>query len=371
MTEKRGVLAVALVVASISFAPRSGADSQADLLKRGQTLYAAHCARCHGDDGSDTSYPNIKPIADVTRRMSPREVIEKSKGFVAAPIEGPNAAALVAFLGTLDRGGYPRGEMLVDTAWVAAHGGDAGVAVVDVRSSTAYEAGHVPGARWLSEGPLRNEADNETYLPAPEAFRMLMEKAGITNQSHVVIYDVLGGPSAARLWYVLQAYGHERVSLMNGGWNQWVAEKRTVSKEPLVPAAPSRYQPKLTPSLTCPSTEVLARKPGVVVLDARSAAEYRGEQASGGGKGRIPGAVHVEWKENVSGDTLLFKPAAELKKLYESKGVTPDKEVVTYCASGGRAAHSLFALKLLGYPKVKVYFGSFSDYTRRNAPVEK
>jgi thiosulfate/3-mercaptopyruvate sulfurtransferase len=80
----------------------------------------------------------------------------------------------------------------------------------------------------------------------------------------------------------------------------------------------------------------------------------------------------VEWKENVSGPLQTFKSADELKRLYAAKGITPDKEIVTYCASGGRASQSLFALKLLGYPKVKVYYGSWSDYTARpDAPVQK
>jgi thiosulfate/3-mercaptopyruvate sulfurtransferase len=80
----------------------------------------------------------------------------------------------------------------------------------------------------------------------------------------------------------------------------------------------------------------------------------------------------VEWSENVTGPNQVFKPAAELRKLYAAKGITPDREIITHCASGGRAAQSLFTLKLLGYPKVRVYYGSFSDYTKRpDAPVEK
>jgi thiosulfate/3-mercaptopyruvate sulfurtransferase len=101
----------------------------------------------------------------------------------------------------------------------------------------------------------------------------------------------------------------------------------------------------------------------VVVLDTRSAGEYKGA--------RIPGAVNVEWKQNLTPDGT-FRPADELRKLYADHGLTPDKEIVSHCASGGRAAQTLFTLKLLGYPKVRVYYGSFSDYTSRpDAPVEK
>jgi thiosulfate/3-mercaptopyruvate sulfurtransferase len=269
--------------------------------------------------------------------------------------------------------GYGHPEMLVDTSWVALHGSDPDVRLVDVRSAAAYAEGHIPGAVRVEEQPLRNAEDRLTYLPRPEAFAQLMGAAGIANTSHVVVYDDQGGRAAARLWYVLNAYGHERVSLVNGGWGQWVAEKRPTGTE--VPrVTPAQFIPKATPSLTCPSTAVLQRKPGVVVLDTRTAGEYAGARPSPGAKraGHIPGAVNVDWQENVTGPTLVFKPAEELMKLYASKGVTPDKEIVTHCASGGRAAQSLFTLKLLGFPNVRIYYGSFSDYTSRpEAPVEK
>lgn len=253
--------------------------------------------------------------------------------------------------------------MLVETAWVAEHAQDPGVRLVDVRSASAYAAGHIPGAVRVEEGPLRSAEDRLTYLPRPEKLAEMLGAAGISNTTQVVVYDDQGGRLAARLWYVLNAFGHYRVSLVNGGWNRWVSEKRPVTKDaPAVVAA--TFTPKSTPALTCPSTEVITRKPGVVVLDTRSPGEY--------GAARIPGAVNVDWRENVTGPDMVFKPADELKKLYASKGMTPDKEIITHCASGGRASQTLFTLKMLGYPKVRIYYGSFSDYTSRpDAPVEK
>jgi thiosulfate/3-mercaptopyruvate sulfurtransferase len=291
---------------------------------------------------------------------------------IVVALGAPRAFAREAGAGNM-AGGWPHAELLVDTGWVALHGGDAHVRLVDMRDAAAYAAGHVPGAVRLDEGPLRNSEDRLTYLPAPGAFAALMEKAGIGNSTRVVAYDDQGGKMAARLWYVLNAYGHPRVSLLNGGWNQWTAENRPVSTEvPRVPRA--TFVPRARPQLSCPAPELLARRSNVVVLDARSPEEYRGETLSPGAAkaGRIPGAVNVEWKENVTGPNHVFKPAAELRKLYASKGVTPEKEIVTHCAGGGRAAQTLFTLKLLGYPKVRIYYGSFSDYTSRpEAPVEK
>jgi thiosulfate/3-mercaptopyruvate sulfurtransferase len=270
-------------------------------------------------------------------------------------------------------GGYARPELLVETDWVERHRNDPSVRVVDMRGEAAYAAGHLPGAVRIAEGPLRDREDRLTYLPKPEQLAAMMEKAGISNRTHVVIYDDQGGRMAARLWYVLNAFGHERVSLVNGGWNQWVAEKRPTTTA-VPPVAPGSFKPRLTPTFTCPSPELLARTPGTVVLDTRSPEEFRGERSSSGAAkaGRVPGAVNVEWRENVTGPMLVFKPAGELRKLYESKGVTPDREIIAYCATGGRASHTLFALKLLGYPKVRVYYGSFTDYTARpDAPVER
>lgn len=269
--------------------------------------------------------------------------------------------------------GYAHPELLIETGWLAQHPNDPDLRLVDMRSEAAYRAGHIPGAVHLDEGPLRNPEDRLTYLPAPDAFAAMMGRAGISNGTHVVAYDDQGGKMAARLWYVLNAYGDNHVSLLNGGWNQWTAEHRPATTE--VPAvSPAVFTVTQVPELSCPSTALLARHPGFVVLDVRSPAEYRGEQTSPGADraGHIPGAVNVEWKENVTGPAMRFKPAAELRQLYASRGITPDRQIVTHCASGGRAAQTLFTLKLLGYPHVRIYYGSFADYSHRpEAPVEK
>jgi len=112
-------------------------------------------------------------------------------------------------------------------------------------------------------------------------------------------------------------------------------------------------------------------KPGVVVLDTRSDGEWDGSVARARRGGRIPGAVHVEWSKNL-GEDGAFKPASDLRAMYEQAGVTPDKEVVTYCQGGYRAAHAYLALRLLGYPKVRNYTGSWKEWgDREDLPVER
>ena len=247
------------------------------------------------------------------------------------------ALAVIAFLvpalrlAAAERPGYAHPELLVSTEWLAAHRSDPDVRVVDMRDAAAYAAGHVPGAVRIEEGPLRNGADRLTYLPRPEALAEMLGKAGIGNRTHVLAYDDQGGKMAARLWYVLNAYGHVNTSLVNGGWTRWSAEHRPVSSEPESPT-PAKFAPKVTPAMTCASLTLLARKPNVVVLDARSEAEYSGAQTSPGAKaaGRIPGAVNVEWKLNVTGSEQVFKSAPELRQLYAARGITPDKQIVVY-----------------------------------------
>jgi thiosulfate/3-mercaptopyruvate sulfurtransferase len=324
--------ALALMLGTAAGAVDRPGPEPGALRAKGKLLYDAHCARCHGDDGSDTQiYPNVKSLVNVTQRYPANEILEKSKGFATLDLSGESGPALVAFLDTFRAGGYARPELLVETGWVALHLQAPGVRIVDMRPAEAYAAGHIPGAVRVAEGPLRDPNDPLDYLPRPEAFADMMGKAGIGTDTHVVIYDDQGGRSAARLWFILNAYGHEKVSLVNGGWLKWAAEQRPASAEaPAVPAA--QFTPRKIPAVVCAAPELLARKPKVVVLDTRSAAEFRGEQMSGGAKkaGRIPNSVNVDWKENVAGPHMVFKSAPELKKLYESKGVTPDKEVVTY-----------------------------------------
>lgn len=326
-----GLTAVSLWSGSLS-ADTTTAANTAELRTKGRTIYSSYCGRCHGDDGADTTtYAGAKSLVNITQRLDQKEVIEKSKGFAAVQLQGIEAAALFAHLDTFRSGKWPNSELLVETEWVAKHLKAPNVRLIDMRSVEGYAAGHIEGAVRIAEGPLRDPNDLNDYLPRPEAFAEMMGKAGIGKETHVVLYDDQGGRSAARLWFVLNAYGHEKASLVNGGWLKWAAEKRPTSTEQSQVAAVT-FTPRKVPTLSCAAPEILARKPNVVVLDTRSVAEFKGDQVSGGAKkaGRIPNSVNVEWKENVTGPHLVFKSGPELKKLYESKGVPPDKEVVTY-----------------------------------------
>ncbi len=131
---------------------------------------------------------------------------------------------------------YAHPEQLVETDWVAAHAADAGVRIVDMRQ-TGYADGHVPGAVYVSPVAIRDAKAPPTFLPTPAAFEEMMAKLGIGNATRVVVYDERGGIYAARLWWILNYYGHPNVALMNGGWIKWTAEQRPSSTAAASPAA--------------------------------------------------------------------------------------------------------------------------------------
>ncbi len=270
--------------------------------------------------------------------------------------------------------GYAHPEMLVETEWLAQHVNDPDVRIVDLRSAEAYAEGHIPNAVHLDPGRLRDTTDHLLYVPPPERFAALMSELGIGDRTRVVAYDDLGGQAAARLWLLLDYYGHTTCSLLNGGWRKWVTEGRLVSRD--IPRfEKAEFHIRTNPSTICTAPELASklRADAVVIIDTRSPEEYRGERVLGARGGHIPGALNVEWRMNlIEGDTPVFKSAAELHRLYESLGVTKDKEIITYCQGGGRAAHTLFVLRLLGYTKSRSYYGSWQDWsTRPELPVEK
>src|SRR4029078_1801371 len=133
---------------------------------------------------------------------------------------------------------YAHPEQLVETDWVAAHAADANVRIVDMRQS-GFEAGHVPGAVYLSPVAIRDANAPPTFLPTPAAFEQMMSKLGISNTTRVIAYDERGGIYAARLWWILNHYGHSTVALLDGGWVKWAAKQRATSLSTPTPASAS------------------------------------------------------------------------------------------------------------------------------------
>jgi thiosulfate/3-mercaptopyruvate sulfurtransferase len=245
--------------------------------------------------------------------------------------------------------------------------------LIDLRPPEDFATGHIPGAVHLDLWGV-SLVDTD---PAPlKAFMWIIDHLfnlrGVSATTPVVVYDEQSGIRAARGFWFLEYFGHPRVQVLDGGFNAWTRAGLPVTRE----AAPP---PKSTWTGTPQDTTIATWRdvrdrlgdPGVVLLDTRSAGEHDGTTVRAKRGGAIPGAVHVEWTRNLDADGA-FKPAAELRAIYEAAGVTPDKEVITYCQGGYRAAHGYLALRLLGYPRVRNYTGSWKEWgDREDLPIEK
>ena len=245
--------------------------------------------------------------------------------------------------------------------------------VIDLRPPEDFATGHIPGSVHLDLwGVSLIDTD-----PAPlKAFMWMIDHLfnlrGVDANTPVVVYDDQSGVRAARAFWFLEYFGHPRVQVLDGGFGAWLRAGLPVTREA---AAPPKSTWTGTPQEHTIATwrDVQARlgNPGVVLLDTRSDGEYAGTTVRARRGGRIPGAVHVEWTRNLGPDGA-FKPADELRQMYQQAGVTPDKEVVTYCQGGYRAAHGYLALRLLGYPRVRNYTGSWKEWgDREGLPVER
>jgi thiosulfate/3-mercaptopyruvate sulfurtransferase len=262
---------------------------------------------------------------------------------------------------------YAHPEQLVETDWVAAHAADANVRIVDMRQG-GYGDGHVPGAVYVSPVAIRDAKAPPTFLPTPAAFEEMMAKLGISDATRVVVYDERGGIYAARLWWILNYYGHTSVALMNGGWIKWSAEQRPTSTVPASPAA-AKFTARPQPKWIATASDVVGAidKPGVKIIDARTAAEIEGKELRGIKRGGfVPSSVPIYWEDLLDPQKKTFKPADELKKIYEERGIVPSQQVIAYCQVGMRASVDLFALHLLGYDKLRNYYGAWEEWGNRD-----
>jgi thiosulfate/3-mercaptopyruvate sulfurtransferase len=244
--------------------------------------------------------------------------------------------------------------------------------ILDLRPPEAYTEGHIPGAMHLDLwGVSLIDTD-----PAPlKAFMWMIEHVlashGVDASTPVVVYDEQSGIRAARAFWFLEYFGHPDVRLLDGGFNAWTGGGFGVTRDAAPPPKSEWTGTRQDHTLaTWREVRSALKTADVVILDTRSDGEYCGATVRAKRGGAIPGAVHIEWTRNLTpeGD---FKPARELKKMYEDAGVTPDREVITYCQGGYRAAHSYVALRLLGYPRVRTYVGSWKEWGDRDQlPVE-
>jgi thiosulfate/3-mercaptopyruvate sulfurtransferase len=266
--------------------------------------------------------------------------------------------------------GYARPELLVETAWLADHAADANIRVVDLRPR-GYGDGHIPNAVWLDNNWIRKAGAPPDFLPPPAEFEALMSKLGIGPTTRVIAYDERGGIYAARLWWILNYYGHSNVALLNGGWTKWTLEQRTAVKDVPAPTASTPFKVKapITGHATAQDVVAAMNKPGVKLVDARTQGEIDGKDLRGIKRGGfIESSVPVYWEDTLDKTTQAFKSAAEITKLYRDRGILPTDTVITYCQIGMRASHDLFTLALIGHDlsKLRNYYGAWEEWGNRD-----
>jgi thiosulfate/3-mercaptopyruvate sulfurtransferase len=255
--------------------------------------------------------------------------------------------------------GYAHPEWLVDPEWVTEHLDDPEVRIVALTPADEFAAGHVPGAAQVDWPELEVTDTSDPSIAAWQGeIEGILTRLGLAPDQTIVIYD--GGTLyAARLWWVLEQLGHADKRILNGGFSGWTAAGAPVETgASTATAAPTPYNgtPNRAALATLSDVRAALDDPGTVLVDARSAEEY--------GAGHIPGAVNLPFPENAAAnDPKVWKSAPELLAMYAALGVTPDKQVIPYCTTGVRSAVTYFTLRLLGFPDVRLYTGSWAEWS--------
>ena len=278
--------------------------------------------------------------------------------------------------------GYAKPDALVETDWLEEHVKDPGIRVIEVDEDTeAYEKGHIDGAvgwNWTTDLHAKVGRD---YVDQAE-LSGLLSAAGVDPDTTVILYGGNNNWFAAYAYWVLKLRGFDNVKLLNGGRKKWELESRQLTQDPVsvTPSGLSISGPERD-EIRALRDEVLGKVGGATgFVDVRAPEEFRGEklapdhlpQEQAQVPGHIAGAANIPWAKAANEDGT-FKSADELRALYEGEGITDDREIIAYCRIGERSSHTWFALQeLLGYPNVKNYDGSWTEYgSLVGAPVEK
>ncbi|MGI0022356.1 MAG: sulfurtransferase [Nitrososphaeraceae archaeon] len=279
---------------------------------------------------------------------------------------------------------YSHPEVLVDTDWVTKNLDNNRVRIleVDYDPENAYKQGHIPGAHLVWWKRDINDSVRRDIINKQQ-FEALMSRVGTTADTELILYGDFNNWFAAFSFWVFQYYGHDKIKIMNGGRKKWEIEKRQYTKD-----EPSQQSSKYVAQPPAEGIRAYTHdvrraieRAETVLVDVRSSKEFTGEitappeypmeHAQRGG--HIPHAKNIPWATAVNDADGTFKSVNELKQIYESKGITPDKDVICYCRIGERSSHTWFVLKyLLGYPQVRNYDGSWTEWGNMiGNPIEK
>ena len=268
--------------------------------------------------------------------------------------------------------GFQDERFLVDVTWLQANLDDPRLRLIDGRTPEEYAAGHIPGAANVHFGVLGTQDTDPAGVADFNARQVAaLRVAGVNDDSIVVTYEGFSGTSAARGVWVLDYYGHDNAQLLDGGLQAWVAAGGEVTTE-ATHVAPGTFEPRLHPERLATYRDILERleRDDVVILDTRRITEHLGTEFRTARGGTIPGSVHLQWSNGIDAAGTL-RAADELRALFAQHGVTPEKEIVAFCGGGYRSSHTYLVLKMLGYPNVRNYLGSWGEWgNRAGVPIE-
>jgi len=227
--------------------------------------------------------------------------------------------------------------------------------VIDVRSRDGFDEGHIPGARHLDPNAVVAEHSPITGTLRPIAeIETLLGALGVAANRRIVFYDDRGGFHAARMLWLMEYLGHRNVAVLNGGLSAWQADGGPMTRD-AARAIPARFQSALSPRRHATADDVLQHRdtPDGILIDVRPSEMYA--------EGHIPWAVNIPWARNL-GANGRFLPADALMAHFEGHGVTPEHNVIMHCQVGLASSHSYVALRLLGFPRVRVYHRSWAEW---------
>jgi thiosulfate/3-mercaptopyruvate sulfurtransferase len=267
---------------------------------------------------------------------------------------------------------YTRETLLTTPQELQKKLGSAELCIIDVRPAEEYAKGHIPGATHFDLFGL--SLVDTTEAPLKSFMYMIhhvLELRGVSESKEVVFYENNSGMRAARGVWFLEFYGHPNVKMLDGGFQAWKAAGAPTTTDATPPKA-AAFKADDRRHVLATVDDVLGslNKNDIAILDTRSDGEYLGTHVRAARGGAIPGAIHIEWTNNLD-STGKFKSNADLKAMYDKAGITSDKEVIPYCQGGYRSAHSYVALRSLGFPKVRNYIGSWKEWgDRADLPIE-
>ena len=269
--------------------------------------------------------------------------------------------------------GYANPSLLWSPEVLRARLDDPAIKIVDLRFGERYAAGHLPGARHFSiYGINTYDSDPAPLRSFAHMWAFLLGQHGLRAEDTIIVYGEISGMTSARGFWFLEYLGHRKVHLLDGGFQGWATAGMPVERDAELPKA-TTYEYGTVESRCATYRDVLDAigNSDKIILDTRSSAEYQGTDCRAERCGCVPSAVHLDWRNHL-GEDGTFLPAEELRQRFATIGVTPDREVIAYCNTGYRSAHAYLALRLLDFPRVRNYVGSWQEWGNRDGmPVVK